>query len=129
MAEKKTKPTIFVVEDEKDLRESIVDELGRQGFVPVGAPHGERALSLLRAGTKLPALILLDLLMPETDGWEVVAALKADPTLRKVPIVLMSAIPPKATTLQAQGVAATLSKPFTMEELMFVVTRFVKPGR
>ena len=129
MADKKgVKPTIFVVDDEKDLRESLVEELGKQGFTPIGAPHGEKALSMLRGRSKPPALILLDLLMPETDGWEVVAALKADPALRKVPIVLMSAIPPKATTLQAQGVAATLPKPFTMEELLFVVTRFVKSG-
>jgi len=40
-----------------------------------------------------------------------------------VPIVLMSAVPPKSTSLQSQGVAAALPKPFTMEELLFVVTR------
>lgn len=122
------KPIIMVVEDEKDLRESICEELSRSGYSAVGAPHGERALSLLRRGTNIPALVLLDLLMPETDGWEVVAAVKADPLLKKVPIVLMSAIPPKSTTLQAQGVSATLPKPFTMQELLFVVTRFVKPA-
>src|SRR3954471_22118530 len=76
-------------------------------------------------GTK-PALILLDLLMPAKDGWEVVASMKAVPRLRDVPIVVMSAIPPRATTLQAQGIAGTLTKPFTVEEMMFVVTRFVK---
>jgi hypothetical protein len=42
---------------------------------------------------------------------------------------VMSAVPPQATSLQAQGVSATLSKPFTMEELLFVVTRFVKPEK
>src|SRR3954469_5497770 len=72
------------------------------------------------------ALILLDLLMPAKDGWEVVASMKAEPRLRDVPIVVMSAIPPRATTLQAQGIAGTLTKPFTVEEMMFVVTRFVK---
>jgi CheY-like chemotaxis protein len=67
--------------------------------------------------------VLLDLMMPEGDGWQVVAALKADPALNKVPIVLMSAVPPKTTSLQSQGVAASIPKPFTMEELLFVVTR------
>ena len=120
------KPTIFVVDDQADLRESICEELDRSGYTTVGAPHGDKALSLLRRSPTKPALILLDLLMPERDGWEVVAAVKADPLLRNVPIVVMSAIPPQSTSLQAQGVAATLPKPFTMDELMFVVTRFVK---
>jgi len=55
--------------------------------------------------------------------------MKADAKLRSVPIVVMSAMPPQATSLQAQGVAATLPKPFTMEELLFVVTRFVQPEK
>jgi two-component system, chemotaxis family, chemotaxis protein CheY len=119
------KQVIYVVEDQQDLRESICEELDRSGFSTVGAQHGERALSLLRRAGKRPALILLDLLMPEKDGWEVVAAVKGDPKLKDVPIVVMSAVPPRATTLQAQGVAATLPKPFTMDELMFVISRLV----
>ncbi|HEY2031544.1 MAG TPA: response regulator [Myxococcales bacterium] len=119
----KAKPSIFVVDDDDDLRDSICDELERQGYKTAGAKHGERALAVLRKGQKAPDLVLLDLLMPETDGWQVVAALKGDPSLKKVPIVLMSAVPPQATTLHAQGVSAALPKPFTMEELLFVVTR------
>jgi CheY-like chemotaxis protein len=123
------KPTIFVVEDQTELRESICEELEREGFTTVGAPHGERALALLHRSAARPSLMLLDLLLPHTDGWEVVASMKADPKLRDVPIVVMSAVPPQATSLQAQGVAATLSKPFTMEELLFIVTRFVQPEK
>ena len=123
------KPTIFVVEDQKDLRESICEELDRSGFNTVGASHGEKALALLHRSGSRPALMLLDLLLPHKDGWEVVASMKADAKLRKVPIVVMSAVPPQATSLQAQGVAATLPKPFTMEELLFVVTRFVQPEK
>jgi len=122
------KPSIFVVDDDDDLRDSICDELERQGYKTAGAKHGERALSVLRKGPKAPDLVLLDLLMPEKDGWQVVAALKGDPSLNKVPIVLMSAVPPEATTLKAQGVSAAIPKPFTMEELLFVVTR-VLPQR
>jgi len=123
------KPVIHVVEDQDDLRLSICDELKSRGYAPVGTPHGEKALSLLHGSGTKPALILLDLLMPAKDGWEVVASVKAEPRLRDVPIVVMSAIPPRSTTLQAQGIAGTLTKPFTVEELMFVVTRFVKlPG-
>jgi two-component system, chemotaxis family, chemotaxis protein CheY len=122
------KPVIYVVDDQDDLRESICEELRERGYSAVGAPHGERALALLHRASNRPALILLDLLMPAKDGWEVVASMKSEPRLRDVPIVVMSAVPPRATTLQAQGVAATLAKPFTMDELLFVVTRFVKPA-
>jgi CheY-like chemotaxis protein len=122
------KPTIYVVDDQDDLRESICEELRLRGYSAVGAPQGEKALTLLHRSANRPGLILLDLLMPAKDGWEVVASVKADPRLRDVPIVVMSAIPPRSTTLQAQGVAATLAKPFTMDELLFVVTRFVKPA-
>jgi CheY-like chemotaxis protein len=123
------KPTIFVVEDQTELRESICEELERAGFSTVGAPHGDRAMALLRGIGPRPALMLLDLLLPHKDGWEVVASMKADPRLRDVPIVVMSAVPPQATSLQAQGVAATLPKPFTMEELLFVISRFVQPEK
>jgi CheY-like chemotaxis protein len=125
----KPKPTILVVEDQTELRESICEELERAGFSTVGAPHGERALALLHRSAVRPSLMLLDLLLPHTDGWEVVASMKGDPQLRDVPIVVMSAVPPQATSLQAQGVAATLPKPFTMEELLFVVMRFVQPEK
>ncbi|MGE5048517.1 MAG: two-component system response regulator [Deltaproteobacteria bacterium] len=122
------KPVIYVVDDQGELRESICDELARRGFETVGAAHGELALSLLREGSP-PSLVLLDLLMPEKDGWEVVAELKGDPRLKNVPIVLMSAVPPQATTLQAQGVAGVIPKPFTMDELMFVVSRVLEVER
>jgi CheY-like chemotaxis protein len=81
------KPTIFVVEDQTELRESICEELERAGFSTVGASHGERALTLLHRVGPRPALMLLDLLLPHKDGWEVVASMKADPMLRDVPIV------------------------------------------
>jgi DNA-binding response OmpR family regulator len=123
------KPTIFVVEDQKELRESICEELDRSGFNTIGASHGEKALALLHRSGSRPALMLLDLLLPHKDGWEVVASMKADAKLRNVPIIVMSAVPPQSTSLQAQGVAATLPKPFTMEELLFVVTRFIKPDK
>ena len=123
------KPTIFVVEDQKELRESICEELDRSGFNTIGASHGEKALALLHRSGSRPALMLLDLLLPHKDGWEVVASMKADAKLRNVPIIVMSAVPPQSTSLQAQGVAATLPKPFTMEELLFVVTRFIKPEK
>ena len=124
----KAKPTVYVIEDEAELRESLCDELGRVGYTAVAVAQGEKALALLRRGQP-PALILLDLLMPQKDGWEVVAAMKADPRMRDVPIVVMSAVAPQATSLQAQGVAATLSKPFTVAELLFVVNKLVPIGR
>lgn len=119
------KPIVFVVDDQKDLRDSISEELEERGYAIMAAPNGDGALALLRKKGARPSLILLDLLMPGGDGWQVVEKMKADPDLREVPIVVMSAAPPGETMLKAQGVAATLAKPFTIEELLFVVTRFL----
>src|SRR3982750_4227902 len=83
------KPIIYVVDDQDDLRESICEELRERGYSAVGAPHGEKALTLLHRSANRPALILLDLLMPAKDGWEVVASVKGEPRLRDVPIVVM----------------------------------------
>src|SRR5690242_14917419 len=84
----KMKPVIYVVDDQDDLRESICEELRERGYSAVGAPHGEKALTLLHRSPNRPALILLDLLMPAKDGWEVVASVKSEPRLRDVPIVV-----------------------------------------
>ena len=53
---RRMKPTIFVVEDQTDLREAICQELDRSGFNAVGAPHGEKALTLLHRSGSRPAL-------------------------------------------------------------------------
>jgi CheY-like chemotaxis protein len=80
---------VLVVEDDTDLRESLSQALRDHGFGVTPATNGQEALDLLRAGAK-PSVILLDLLMPVLNGWQLRAELRRDPRLAQIPQVVIS---------------------------------------
>ena|SRR5258708_17769502 len=82
---------ILVVEDDRDLRETLLDALALEGYAAEGAEHGAAALRHLRAAAAPPCLILLDLMMPVMDGWTFRKALLDDPALSRIPVVVMTA--------------------------------------
>jgi CheY-like chemotaxis protein len=82
---------IFVVDDDRDIREAIQDTLEEEGFQVEAASDGAAALDRLRALPVEPCLVLLDLMMPVMDGWEFLAVRKTDPRLAAIPIAVISA--------------------------------------
>ena len=119
---------ILVVEDDDDIRESLVELLVDEGYPAVGARHGKDALERLRSDTPLPCLILLDLMMPVMDGVEFRAQQTSDPTLRDVPVVVITAdarVADMASTLSAAG---ALRKPVSLAELLSFAERFCRRG-
>jgi CheY-like chemotaxis protein len=82
-------PTILVVEDEEEVNELIRYNLARAGYRTVAAHDGPAALDAVRAHA--PALILLDVMLPGLDGWEICRILAADPALRTIPVVIFTA--------------------------------------
>lgn len=88
-------PTILVVEDDDDNRETLSDILDAAGYRVVGARHGAEALDLLRDGDAVD-LVLLDLVMPVMTGGELYAAMQADPTLAGIPVIVSSSDPSRA---------------------------------
>jgi CheY-like chemotaxis protein len=80
---------VLVVEDDTDLRESLSQALRDHGFGVTPATNGQEALDILRAGAK-PSVILLDLLMPVLNGWQLRAELRRDPRLAQIPQVVIS---------------------------------------
>ena len=82
--------TILVVEDDPATREMIVRLVEREGWIAVPAEHGRRALELLRTFT--PSLVLLDLLMPEVDGFSVLRQMRAHATWRTIPVVVVTSL-------------------------------------
>ena len=113
--------TIRIVDDDRDIRESLRDLLEEHGFAVLCAEHGERALELLRGAASLPVLILLDVAMPVMDGYAFRAAQLADPAIAGVPIVVMTAdgqLEDKRTRLRCEHV---LRKPMTVQELLAIV--------
>jgi CheY-like chemotaxis protein len=81
--------TIMVVEDNELSRDALSRRLQRRGSDVLLAADGERAIELGRA--QHPDLILMDLGLPQVDGWEATRRLKADPSTRGIPIIVLSA--------------------------------------
>jgi two-component system cell cycle response regulator DivK len=82
-------PKILLVEDNEMNRDMLSRRLQRRGYLIVTAECGEQGLSLARA--EAPDLILMDITLPEMDGWEVARLLKADQSTRHIPIIALTA--------------------------------------
>ncbi|MEK7586598.1 MAG: response regulator [Patescibacteria group bacterium] len=84
----KVKYKILLAEDDKFLSIALGDKLEREGFIAIKAPNGLEALGLIRS--EKPDLILLDLIMPQRTGFQVLEELKKDAELAKIPVVVLS---------------------------------------
>jgi CheY-like chemotaxis protein len=111
---------ILVVEDDEDISESLKFVLVLEGYHVTTAANGAEALAIL-AREREPCLILLDLMMPVMNGWEVAKALQASETLRQIPIVLVTAYPDQA---EAVGAQAVIPKPIALDVFLSVVKRW-----
>jgi len=110
---------ILCIEDETEMVDLIRLILGRRGFNVSGAAGGIEGLELLRKET--PDLVLLDLMMPDMDGWEVYQQMKADPLLRNVPVIIVTAKAQNVDRVLGLHIAKVddyISKPFSPQELM-----------
>jgi CheY-like chemotaxis protein len=111
---------ILVVDDDDDIRESIVEILQDRGFATAEARNGEDALLQLRGGLR-PDAILLDLMMPVMDGRAFRDAQRADPALAAIPVVVLSAQNDVATTAADMKPSAFLKKPSSLKEILATV--------
>lgn len=112
------KREVMIVDDDADIRCALVECLAREGISAVHAFDGLDALERIRAGCT-PCSILLDVDMPRLRGTELVAALRADPKLPKIPVVTMTA-GAEPVGLETDG---HLPKPFAFEELLAALFR------
>jgi CheY-like chemotaxis protein len=118
-----TAQPILVVDDDPAILDLIAQVLLEEGYEVLAVSNGQTAVDLAR---KLrPHLILLDLMMPEMNGWQVTAVLKADPQTRAIPILLLSARRDMARTANELGVTAYLEKPFDLDDLLSRVKRIL----
>src|SRR5580698_5895308 len=114
--------TLLVVEDDDDIRETLVSLLSIEGYRVAGCSNGHEALAWLRSSTK-PDLILLDLRMPIMDGWQFRVAQKGDPQLARIPAIALSAdSTAKAAAIDAE---AYLKKPVDYDTLIATIDRLL----
>jgi CheY-like chemotaxis protein len=107
---------VLVVEDNDDIREAIGELLESEGYEIALAENGERALDLLGELPR-PCLLLVDLIMPRMDGWQLVNRLSQDDRLATIPVVVMSA----AANPTTEPAHRTLKKPVDLEILLQIV--------
>ena len=112
------KPTILIVEDEADIRELVRYHLEQEGYAVEEADSGEKALE--RAAAIRPALVVLDLMLPGTDGLEVCRRLRTDDTLREVPVIMLTAKGTEVDRILGLELGADdyITKPFSPRELV-----------
>ena len=121
--------SVVCVEDEPEMIDLYRLILNRRGFEVIGADGGREGLEVIRQ--HLPDLVLLDLMMPDIDGWEVYKQLKADPATSKIPVIVVTAKAQsidKVLGLHIAQVDDYISKPFSPQELLDSVEK-VLSGR
>lgn len=117
---------VLVVEDDHDIRESVVDVLRNEGFETLEARHGAEALEQLRA-EKGPLLVFLDLMMPRMSGWEL---LDHEKELSGHRVVTMSVFDSTASLQDPTplDVDFTLRKPVSVEDVLACAHKFAVPN-
>ncbi|ACY19339.1 response regulator [Haliangium ochraceum] len=116
-AESGASETILVVDDDPEILGMLDLRLGKRGYRVVSAIDGEEALE--QARKEKPALVVLDVMMPRMNGWEVARALRQDQATSKVKIVMLTAIGAQMNEMTSPlyGVDAYLDKPFEFSKL------------
>lgn len=121
--------TILIVDDMAVIREPIAATLKLQGYATICASSGQEALSLLRSNK--PDLLLLDVVMPEMDGLQVLRAMRADASLPQPPVILLTAMDARAHVLAARELGVKhylLKSQFSLEEMINRVRHVLSEG-
>ena len=109
---------ILCIDDDPLTLQLLTDALKAHGFVPLTAPDGPAGIAL--AAAERPRLILVDILMPEMDGFEVCRRLKADPRTQGIPLIILTALADAKLNTKAfqAGADLALTKPFDPDKLI-----------
>jgi DNA-binding response OmpR family regulator len=123
-----TRLRVLVADDDPAIRELLAFNLEAEGFDVVGASNGEEAWDVARNAA--PDLVVLDVMMPDRDGLDVLACLRGNPRTRDIPVVLLTA---KANDSDVwagwqAGADYYVTKPFVLDELMRFIEFTLRPG-
>jgi CheY-like chemotaxis protein len=113
--------SILVIDDDPVVQEIMASFLTKEGYRVMSAESGEKGLQ--RAKELRPDAITLDVAMPHMDGWSVLTALKSDPELNGIPVIMVTIVDDKNMGY-ALGAAEYLTKPVNRERLITVLRRF-----
>ncbi|HEX4928184.1 MAG TPA: response regulator [Burkholderiales bacterium] len=116
---------VLIAEDDPNIVESLSFVLSRDGFQVQTALDGEEALRRLRSAP--PDVLVLDVMLPKRNGFELLKLLKADPALRTLPVMVLTAKgqPQDRRMAESLGAAAFMTKPFSNTDVLSAVRRLV----
>jgi CheY-like chemotaxis protein len=118
---------VLIAEDDDDVRDNLALLLEIRGYSVAKAANGRQALDLLvQAGA--PCLLLLDLMMPVMDGWQLRAELLKDPFLARIPVVLLSGMADVDKAAQHLAAVEYLNKPVDLKKLYSLVGTYCDDG-
>ena len=120
---------VMIVDDDRDVRDSVCEALEDHGYQTIGASHGKEALELLRSSAAKPCIIVLDMMMPVMDGWAFRAAQREDSTLSSIPVLVLTAHSSASETAHEMGAVGFLRKPVSLQELLTAVEQACRPSR
>jgi len=112
--------TVLIIDDDPASRELISRHLSKEGFSVIAASGGKEGIAMARE--KKPFVITLDVMMPEMDGWAVLSALKSDPELASIPVIMQTFVNEKEMGY-ALGVSDYVTKPVDREKLVEILTK------
>jgi CheY-like chemotaxis protein len=113
---------VLIIDDDPGARDALSSILGDEGFDVACACDGRAALDHLRSAPR-PSVILLDLTMPEMDGWEFRSAQKQDPSLCSIPVIVVSAAGPLDQTPIDDINVEIIRKPVDIDKLLQAIRR------
>ncbi|MBE7535388.1 MAG: response regulator [Anaerolineales bacterium] len=123
------KKSILCIEDEAEMIDLMRLILSRKGYNVRGAPGGAEGLQMIR--NEKPDLILLDLMMPDMDGWEVYQQIKAEESSKDIPVIIVTAKAQNIDRVLGLHIAKVndyIAKPFTPQELLHSIEKVLEPG-
>lgn len=119
------RPTLLLVEDDLDIRDTLQDSLEQQGFDVVPAENGKQAIDFLTLNDPPGAdLVVLDLMIPMLSGWEVLDRMSRNGRLAGIPVVVLSAV----ATAKPDGARVFVRKPFSLDGLLKAIQSCLLPG-
>jgi len=120
------KKKILIVDDEEHILMLLENRLSKAGYAVVKANNGKDAIIMARK--ELPALIIIDILMPGIDGPKAVGVLEEDPKTKDIPVIFLTALVGKDEEKEKKVVSGRyfLAKPFDPEELLKEVAKHIK---
>jgi two-component system, OmpR family, alkaline phosphatase synthesis response regulator PhoP len=119
--------TILVVDDEKDILELLQYNLEKEGYRVLTADNGKSALKLI---TQQPELVVLDIMMPELDGWEVCRAIRRNPSTAMIPVIFLTAKDGETDEVVGLELGADdyIKKPVRMRTFIARVKKALRPS-